>query len=138
METTWKIFKEKEQRFGTPQVTGEWLDLGIGKNIWMVNEIGQIRNVLVNEDGTIRQDKIVETYWKGTPGGKKSLGISTGEYVHRLVAQYFVANPNGFRYVKHVDGDNANNHASNLQWIPKPDHFGRGRKKKNSDTDKLK
>lgn len=37
----------------------------------------------------------------------------------RLVASYFVPNPNGFQYVAHLDGDETNNNASNLTWLNK-------------------
>ena len=36
--------------------------------------------------------------------------------IHRLVAEAFVPNPNGYRYVKHKDGDTINNRADNLFW----------------------
>ena len=36
--------------------------------------------------------------------------------VHRLVAEYFVENPNGFCFVNHKDENKRNNHFSNLEW----------------------
>ena len=36
--------------------------------------------------------------------------------IHRLVATYFVANPNGESYVNHKDENRLNNQASNLEW----------------------
>jgi len=36
--------------------------------------------------------------------------------VHRLVAKAFVENPDGLPIVSHMDGDKANNKASNLYW----------------------
>lgn len=37
-------------------------------------------------------------------------------YVHRLVANAFVDNPNGFTYINHKDENKANNNAYNLEW----------------------
>lgn len=39
-------------------------------------------------------------------------------YVHRIVAELYVPNPDGYKFVKHKDGNRFNNHASNLEWAP--------------------
>lgn len=38
------------------------------------------------------------------------------KYVHRLVAEYFIPNPNGYLEVNHIDGDKLNNVSDNLEW----------------------
>jgi len=43
-------------------------------------------------------------------GHKKSV------YVHQLVAQAFILNPDGKPGVNHIDLDKSNNKASNLEW----------------------
>lgn len=37
-------------------------------------------------------------------------------YVHRLVAQTFIPNPNGYKYVNHKDENKENNSVDNLEW----------------------
>lgn len=44
-------------------------------------------------------------------------GKKRGWFVHRLVAQAFVPNPDGKPFVNHIDEDRTNNHASNLEWV---------------------
>ena len=39
--------------------------------------------------------------------------------VHSLIANAFVPNPDGKNFVRHIDGNHQNNHASNLRWITK-------------------
>lgn len=49
--------------------------------------------------------------------GKESKnGRFTQKSVHRLVAESFIANPNGYKEVNHKDEDKRNNSLENLEW----------------------
>ena len=43
-------------------------------------------------------------------------GRRKNHYVHRLVAQAFIPNPEGYKVINHKDYDTKNNTASNLEW----------------------
>lgn len=43
---------------------------------------------------------------------------ATSATVSKLVAKLFVENPNDYVFVRHIDGNPANNCADNLEWVP--------------------
>ena len=49
-------------------------------------------------------------------------GHRVKKYVHMMVAEAFVPNPNEFKFVVHKDGNVKNNHADNLEWVDEYDY----------------
>lgn len=78
-------------------------------------------NYSVNEKGQIKNDKtnrILKPH-KGTSGYYQiMLGRKTSPlYVHRLVAETFIENPNNLLQVDHINGDKLDNRVENLRWV---------------------
>lgn len=50
--------------------------------------------------------------------------------VHRLVAETYIPNPNGYDTVDHIDGNPGNNCVNNLQWMSRENNTRKGVQKK--------
>ena len=56
---------------------------------------------------------------KPQPNGKGYLRVKIDgklQFVHRLVAQKYIPNPNNYEQVNHIDGNKTNNNVDNLEW----------------------
>jgi len=72
--------------------------------------------VIINENS----GRKLKDHSNGRGYRKTTLTISGKQvqrYVHRLVAELYVENPNNLNQVNHKDGDKSNNHYSNLEWV---------------------
>ena len=65
-------------------------------------------------------------------------GIRKTYYVHRLVANAFIPNPNNYTDVNHKDENSSNNHVDNLEWISHKENMQYGTQAKRGAETKKK
>lgn len=82
-------------------------------HLYEISSYGNLRNT--------RTHKLVKTAL--TDCGYLSYCASLGHRgkckqvrIHRAVAENFIANPNGYPVINHIDGNKTNNRADNLEW----------------------
>lgn len=86
-------------------------------------ELNENSNYLIYNDGRV-YSKRKKIFLKGKVDNIgyrhyciKVNGKNKYLYAHRLVAQYFIPNPNNLPVVNHIDENRLNNHVNNLEWV---------------------
>lgn len=96
----------------------EWKKIENTDGKILVSSLGRIKSLL-------RNGKILKTQLnkKGYHVVRVTInGIKRTIRVHREVAKAFVDNPHNYPQVNHIDGNKANNAATNLEWVTNRDN----------------
>jgi len=87
----------------------EWKDISWNPN-YQVSRSGHIRNKATKRILAENVNGSSSRYLRVTIGKKHYI-------IHRIVADQFIPNPQGFDEVDHINRDKTDNSVSNLRWI---------------------
>lgn len=101
-----------------------WKDIVGYEGLYQVSNMGRVKSLREwNGNRHKAQYREREHILNPTDNGNGYLiiGLRNGakrknHYIHRLVAAAFIPNPNGLKYVNHLDYDKRNNAVDNLEW----------------------
>jgi len=94
-------------------------------NHYLIDENGTVYSTLTPRYRKVLDKPKVRKHWPNEKNGYHQVTLQNKidgvkpklYYVHRLVAEHFIPNPDNLPEVNHKNWDITNNHVSNLEWI---------------------
>lgn len=109
-----------------------WKDIKNYEGHYQVSSFGNIRSLNYRGTKTVKLLKLLPNKAGYINVQLCKFGISKGNYVHRLVAEHFIDNPDNLLEVNHIDENKQNNNILNLEWVTRSQNIHHSLKNKTS------
>lgn len=93
-----------------------WKDVEGYEGYYLVSNYGRIKSFYRNKKGRVIKPSVMNGGTGYEQVGLYKNGIQKKVLLHRLIAEAFIANPDNFPFVNHIDENKINNSAENLEW----------------------
>lgn len=111
-----------------------WENIKGYETYYKISNLGRVKSLaktITRKDGEVKNlsEKIIKPFL--TKKGYKQIvltkdGDKKKHYIHRLVAQSFIPNPNNLPEVNHINEDKLDNAVENLEWLSRLDNMRHG------------
>ena len=94
----------------------EWKPIKDYEGLYEVSNLGRVKSLNYKRTGKEKILKNIECRNGYLAVSLTKLGKQKVFYIHKLVAEAFIPNPDNLPQVNHIDGNKKNNKVSNLEW----------------------
>lgn len=97
----------------------EWRNITNYEGLYQVSNYGRIKPLSKQSGFLILKERIIKPTVKSNGYLQVDLHkdkVRKKFYVHRLVAEAFISNPNNLETINHKDKNRSNNYIDNLEW----------------------
>lgn len=92
-----------------------WKDVPGYEGLYRINNLGTIISYHNRNYGKVISYRIDRANYLTVRLSK--CGATSTKYIHRLMAETFIPNPQGKCCVNHINGNQCDNHITNLEWV---------------------
>ena len=104
-----------------------WKDIARYEGLSQVSSLGRVKRVTTGrilKSGKITGGYLLVSLYKNNTKSNK--------YIHRLVSESFIPNPENKSQVNHIDEDKTNNSLDNLEWMTAKENVNHGTRNERS------
>ena len=110
------------------QISETWKDIKTHLGSYQVSNLGRVKS-LNHYNGKFKKYSNIEKIRQNQVNNKGYYYVLLYNnkkikscYIHRLVAETFISNPENKLFINHKDGNKLNNNINNLEWVTKSEN----------------